>query len=373
MDASPAECAPVTTPTIVIVGRALADDGSPVTSARIQLCQDDQVLAETVTDGAGAYLVRVETAVTRLVVRGSRGGTPALEGEVAIEPRAGFVDADVVLRTVREVVVVVRKDGVPSSGIPVALADETEPPLSVHQEEKTDDDGAARFRTDAEAFAVAILDELHLPDPREVVLSGADHRVWTPATLWVAAPTTIVPRERSVILVELEARTGAVVSGRVLAPDGRPVAHADVFGPYFWIEGRTDEDGRFTLDRVPPGPFTLHVSARDDAELADADIAVAAPGDVGDVVLAPGARLELELAPAELVEKVEVEAWHEGRFERVERAGWTNKEGSLVVSGLAPGIYRARIRAGELTGETAPLRAEPGRPGRATIELRAAR
>lgn len=96
-----------------------------------------------------------------------------------------------------------------------------------------------------------------------------------------------------------------VIEGRVLEPDGGPVAGAAVQvarpdGSHRRT-GTTDEDGRFRLGFLPPGSYVLEVQAADRPEPSRTDVRVRA-AQVASV------RLELEPAGEEFAEEMTVVA-----------------------------------------------------------------
>ncbi|MGH9362837.1 MAG: MSCRAMM family protein, partial [Thermoanaerobaculia bacterium] len=145
------------------------------------------------------------------------------------------------------------------------------------------------------------------------------------------------------------------VSGRVVDPDAKPVANAEVFliverqrgGSYAMRSaGRStsDDEGRFLFADVEPG--TLHVSAqaegRQPAELAG--VQAVAGRDVADLelVLAPGATVEGRVLDSDgrpalevLVRPVEEDGAR--GFSRVSVSATTDGDGWYLLDGLPTG------------------------------------
>jgi hypothetical protein len=75
--------------------------------------------------------------------------------------------------------------------------------------------------------------------------------------------------------------------GTVAADDGNPLADVWVTRPGLGLFTATDRQGRFLLDRVPPGRHRLVARARDGSE---AEEQVEVPGSRTDLVIGPKAR-----------------------------------------------------------------------------------
>jgi hypothetical protein len=75
--------------------------------------------------------------------------------------------------------------------------------------------------------------------------------------------------------------------GKVVDGDGAPLADAWITLPALGVFASSDRQGRFLLNRVPPGKHQLVARTREGAE-AKAEIAV--PGAVLDLTVAPGKR-----------------------------------------------------------------------------------
>jgi Pvc16 N-terminal domain len=75
--------------------------------------------------------------------------------------------------------------------------------------------------------------------------------------------------------------------GTVAAPDGSPLADVWVTLPGLGLFTASDRQGRFLLDRVPPGRHRLVARARDGGE---ADEQIDVPGSRTDLIIGPRAR-----------------------------------------------------------------------------------
>ncbi len=73
--------------------------------------------------------------------------------------------------------------------------------------------------------------------------------------------------------------------GKIVGADGEPLADVWISMPEIGLFAATNAQGRFRLDRVPPGSHKLIARSRDGLE-ASAEVAV--PGTVLDLTLAPG-------------------------------------------------------------------------------------
>ncbi|HED64939.1 MAG TPA: carboxypeptidase regulatory-like domain-containing protein [Planctomycetes bacterium] len=160
-------------------------------------------------------------------------------------------------------------------------------------------------------------------------------------------PRTIhLPGEEVPLRIEL-ARS-ATVAGRVLAPDGMPVADAVLIldsrdSQWSWDRGeeagRSEEDGTFVLEEVAPGERVLFAEAKGYADALPLVVSVA-PAEVKGgltVQLRRAAVIEGEVLGAGGVPdaQVEVTYWPED-FHEPESA-WTDEQGRFRIEDVAPG------------------------------------
>ncbi len=151
----------------------------------------------------------------------------------------------------------------------------------------------------AERVALGALPEPNAPAPRPVDASSRPRAALEPPPSEPAAPASApaAPPAR-------EPRASGAVAGVVRAPDGAPVAGAEVrtgtlaafnsvvTKPDEFVSATTGADGRFQFDALEPG--TLDLTARGDglaaSETATLDVVAGEERDVG-LVLRRGARL----------------------------------------------------------------------------------
>jgi len=168
-------------------------------------------------------------------------------------------------------------------------------------------------------------------------------------------PVLLLPGEQRIWDPLLD--RGNEVRGRLLGPDGRPLAHALVElwkagGDVTWNDASaTDEDGAFAIPNVPAGSFTLLVVPDGSVGGIPARVVTRTQpnDDLGDLVLSPDElaqgtlRVKLLDADGATPRGAEVRVWHDesrrGRF-----AAEPDEDGVQTLTGLPPGSYR--IEAG---------------------------
>ena len=179
---------------------------------------------------------------------------------------------------------------------------------------------------------------------------------------------------------------GARLTGRVHDERGAPVASFQLelqlhHGPLERELGTVltvvDPDGRFTVEGLAPGTYTLRVAAYG---LAPAAPTVSVPPnvrDVGpvDVTLQPGARLEGQVVKSGgggpiAGARVEVEGGLYGASLSTVFDAMTDTSGRFTVEGLAPGMLSLSVRApGHDTRIVSGVTVGPGASPLAPIEL----
>jgi protocatechuate 3,4-dioxygenase beta subunit len=152
---------------------------------------------------------------------------------------------------------------------------------------------------------------------------------------------------------------GSTVSGRLVGPNEKPVAgrvsvHEDDRGSApiaygDWPTADADAEGRFRVERVPPGSHAVAVTAPGYAsQRLSADVGTAGtPVDLGDIVLETGLTIRGRVRDhnGSAIAEAQVNAF-------ARRPGFGNMnsarsepDGSFVLGGLTPGTYRVTARA----------------------------
>jgi hypothetical protein len=179
------------------------------------------------------------------------------------------------------------------------------------------------------------------------------------------APGVAVPSEAPIRIV-LQATSR--VSGRATGPDGKPVAGAFVFlselesvslGGQSGLlssgrlhDGRTDDDGSFSLEGVAPGPVRLNAQAPGRQKTTLEGLEVKPGQDLTglQVVLAPGATIEGRVlspdgGPVTGAEVVVVEPSPDGGPSFSPLRARTDGDGQYRIDGIAPGPRVLEARA----------------------------
>jgi len=175
--------------------------------------------------------------------------------------------------------------------------------------------------------------------------------------------------------VEITLTPGATVLGRVVGPDGEPLPEARVslleearrFG--FGGSARTDGDGRYRLEGVPPGARTF-AAVHESHPRATRDLEVRSGENRLDFRLPTGQEVSGRVADASGRPVSAATVWLAGMSRGESRNEVSASDGSFHFSGVADGRYRLQARHPE-HGETAleePLEVQ-GAP-RSGLELR---
>jgi len=195
---------------------------------------------------------------------------------------------------------------------------------------------------------------------------------------------------------DIDLPTGRI-TGRVTGPDGKPLANARVsltvdgpvgYGSFLggrFVETSTEEDGRYAVDYLNPGAYTVAAGGQKmggmfgeassagrmvrsglvveaGQAIADVDFRLKAPGEIG------GRVLDVSGAPvAQAAIFVRDENGH--LLERFSMCT-TDSTGSFHYRGVAPGKYTVSARTGELASpESNPIQVPEDGVGSATITL----
>ena len=175
------------------------------------------------------------------------------------------------------------------------------------------------------------------------------------------AVLTDVRLDQGEVEADVQLPPPARVTGRLVGPDDRPVEGSIVLGEVDGIasprtigalvRGAAGADGRFVLERVPPGSHALTVSARGLAQRRVAlEVPARAPAvDLGDVVLEAGPRLAgrvTDKAGAPIADAV-VRAFSDARPMTPGRMleGTTDADGAFALGGATAGRYSLSVSA----------------------------
>jgi hypothetical protein len=200
-----------------------------------------------------------------------------------------------------------------------------------------------------------------LDDPPADAVAGVDGRfavavsrpgryalqVWSPDRATATAAVRLDARQ-PVVELRLAVEAGIVVSGRVLDPDGAPVAEA-------WVElvdaedrplagATTGADGRFVLPPVAVGSHRLRVDSlgRPRLELPARSFDLAAPRPELELVLPLGAEIFGRVRRSQAGPQAEVVAVHESG---IERRAPVDRDGLFRLARLSPGAHRVHLEA----------------------------
>lgn len=318
----------------------LDNRGGDRTGVRVGLRQGDRRLAATGLDARGAFeFTRVPAGRWSLEVLHHGASIPIVEGPKEVELESDqHAEVSLVVDSESQVL---RGRVVDIEGAPVADAHVEVRPTKGGETRQAVTDAEGRFELASASAATYRVD------------------VTGPDDLGRAGVKGLAPDAD----LEVVLREPASVRGRVLA-DGRPVQRfqlrptgLSVLGPYV-----SDDDGRFILEDVRPGDFT--VTALASQGVASHTMRLE-DGDVAEVTLellpwavARGRVVDSEGGP---VAKARVEVSSEaGRAEGSDRAVSTDAEGRFSLEGLGPGPTVVIVTKGDATLRTEPLSAEPG-------------
>jgi len=146
--------------------------------------------------------------------------------------------------------------------------------------------------------------------------------------------------------VALALHRGGTLRGAVWSPDGKPVPNAQVFA---YRDGErlgadaADEQGRFAIDGIEPGPLEVFARSEDRALSCRVPIQISAREQVQDVVLHEAAKIAGQLRTPDgtplagvRVRAVEVRG-------DVRRRSQTDDDGRFAIENLYPGVYRLEV------------------------------
>jgi protocatechuate 3,4-dioxygenase beta subunit len=265
-------------PACTVVGRVLDAGGRPLAGAEVSIRADGQMafLAaftrenRSITNAAGRYVLDGARPGKKVRVRAALDGRVAAQtAEFEVTGPAVVTAPDLVLRSGSLVVVTVREPGGgPAAGARVEADVEREDGMDDEIDWFAGRSGFARVVADAEGRASVT----GVPAGRlTLTASRADLCASRHILKTAEAEDGDARRE-----VEIRLRRSVPVKGRVLDPEGKPVAGARVEsaptdgeppaeGPVPWylpaVSASTKEDGTFTLDGLPDGEVRLRVSA----------------------------------------------------------------------------------------------------------------
>jgi hypothetical protein len=178
-------------------------------------------------------------------------------------------------------------------------------------------------------------------------------------TLTARAPTVVVTVDR-----------GIAVSGKVVRPDGTPVAGASVDTPTAMMprQAATNSDGTFTLTGLAAGPAVLTAHSSD-GNLSSRPLTVTAPASDITLTIPRGARIEgrvLDRATQQPVTDFAVGL--PPRTQRPFEAGARQEktihsdDGSYAIDNVPPGLADLSVRAsGYVTGSRGDINTEDGK------------
>lgn len=339
---SPKAAPPKPAPPPVFAGTVLGPDAKPVADAVVVAMaagefNDPPIVTRTAADGTfrvtarrrGAHTIRVEArglaaqtierAATPLRVTLARGGT--IEGTV----RDASTGAPVAGARVEA-----REDGAraPSSWDP-ALGIVT-----------TQTDAGGAFRLDG--------------------LARGRHTVTASSRAAGRASQSGVALGQRVALLTV---AGASIAGRVLAPDGKPVAGATVRAEAdIGREAASDPSGRFEIDGLVSGSYRLIARHKDWAVTVVSGIRVERMGETAaDVILAPPSRVTGRLvdanesAVAGTIALQEIDGLPVPRALGILMRAEAGADGRFVLDHVPPGSHALAVNGRGMTARRVPI------------------
>lgn len=360
----------------VVHGRIVDAVGAPVEGARVHSGEryDDLTACRTSSRADGSYRLEGLPGGTRTVrVESSEHGRDeralalrrgeAVEWNVVLEARASTSGR------------VVDGDGNPVAGWDVKAVDGGRPGLWL-REAQTDADG--RFV---------------LKNWPETANSVEVRERWSIGVDYAALESGVTAgRDDLVIVVPRDARRSASVSGRIVDEHGEALLDAQVsviskrMG--FGIEVETIDAGRFRSDRLRPGTYRVHVTSagRPAFQTEWFDLAIDETRDLGDVAVAHGGTIEVEVRVGPGVTFDPDDASLRGsRIDGTERFHFELQGPRARRALLAPGEYEVvltggrirraaqRVTVGPNAVASAVLEAQPGTERTITFDLESAK
>lgn len=362
---------------VAITGKVVGPDGKSINGAKLFLVQSDRIKTqELLTDAAGNFSAEVDLT-HRLpnrplawIVAYASGCVPA---ETTLEENGNVITLDAGT-TISGTVV--DPDGKPLAGVPVRL-------LSLHDEKKFNyrdiylpEEWRADFTATTAADGVWTLPGIPLTGKMHVALDGDRYQH--------EAQETVVIAGQMMNAICFTAHLGAVVTGRILTPQGTPAVgaeisisltdqHNDTTPSYGW--GKTTKDGSYHIAGLAPGAYTISVYNETPAWVAEplSDILLVAGivNTIPDLCARPGAVvtgrvLTPEGAP---VTNAMVRVTATNPTNRTASYSWgrTAADGSYHIAGLARGTYTISAYSEQEAWIAAPLKDIALAEGRETV------
>ena len=325
------------------ISGTLDNRGGDSDGVRIRLRQGERKLAATGLDAGGSFaFTRVPAGRWSLDVLHHGAAVPIAEGPAVVD--VASAQTEQVHLVVESASHTLRGRVIDVDGAPVSDAY-----VEVHPGERGERGETRQAVTDADGrFALSSA-------------SAATYRVDVtgPDGLGLAVATAVASNaDLDVVLHE-----PASVRGRVLA-DGLPVRRFQVrpsgltvLGPFF-----SDSDGRFVLEDIRPGDFTVSVLAPEGVghhslQLQDGEVAEMTL-NLEPWAVVRGRVIDTQGSP---VPGVSVDVSSEaGRADGSDGAVPTDKEGRFTIEGLGPGPTVVTATKGDATYRTERLDLQPG-------------
>lgn len=320
----PAAAAVAEPPPCLLSGTVVDPRGLPVVGAKVRLVSGNRRRrnrsVDVTTDGVGRFQAEVRAGGVWIRVQAD-GFVPEQEGT---EVRAGVPHDVGEIRLARGAQLRGRVTDGAGRPLPQARVRARGPGRGARHDARSDVDGR---------FSIQVREGVYR-------LSGE-------APGYVATELDgVAVTEEAGAEVALVLQRGGTLRGTVWSPDGKPVPSAQVFA---YRDGErlgadaADEQGRFAIDGIEPGPLELFARSEDRALSCRVPIQISAQEQVQDVVLHEAAKIAGQLRTPDgtplagvRVRAVEVRG-------DVRRRSQTDDDGRFAIENLYPGVYRLEV------------------------------
>ncbi|MEW6746388.1 MAG: carboxypeptidase-like regulatory domain-containing protein [Planctomycetota bacterium] len=341
-------------PAFSLSGWVKTEDGSPLEGTKVtgSLMRSEYTSEATaMTDAAGRFdLANLEEG-SYILSAEKQGYTPDRKANIA----AGTVDATLTLRpqgTIKGFVVAVdTAKPVTSFSVTVKRHREGQPPANTGITSKVDSESGA--------FSLGGLE----PDIYKVFVAAAQYAVGESEPIQVARGAAV--EDVRVILDK-----GGTIEGRVIGPNGNPVARAEIrLNDNNYISNpimdmfsnmikdiarprrgaRTSDDGSFKLLLLSADTYQVAVSHPDfaDKEMNDIVVARGQTTKIGDIVLSAGGTIKgyaYDESGSPLAGATVTASSMEKGLEGIQKSGLADASGSFVIKSVRPGKYQVTIQ-----------------------------